>query len=345
MSELTPRQKELLIRIIESHIATSLPVGSRTLTERYELSLSPASVRHEMGTLEEQGYLTHPHPSAGRLPTDKGYQFYVQEAVKEEPVSNELLSYIVREMEKKIDNLDNLMVRASSILSVIVKEAALVMSPVLGELYFKELSLVVLDPQRLLAVWCSTSGLAQDCLVTMEESISDEEVERIRNFINQELRGVSLATLESELLKRMTSSRDSLRHLYERSLQIVRDSVGRWDEPRVFVEGSRYILSQPEFQDLKKFQLLMETLEEKSSLVGLLKSCPLEGGIHVAIGERELSKNIWDCSLVTASYGWDGRHVGVLAVLGPRRMPYGKIMGLVHPMSKKLSQMIRRMES
>ena len=107
MNELTPRRKDLLKRIIESHIATSVPVGSRTLTERYDLHLSPASVRHEMGILEEQGYLTHPHTSAGRLPTDQGYQFFVQEAVKEEPISNELLAYMMQEMEKTIESIKN----------------------------------------------------------------------------------------------------------------------------------------------------------------------------------------------------------------------------------------------
>lgn len=249
MNELTPRQKDLLIRVIESHIATSLPVGSRTLTERYDLHLSPASVRHEMGILEEQGYLTHPHTSAGRLPTDQGYQFYVQEAVREEPVSNELSNYMAQEMEKRMDNLDDLMIRASSVLSAIVKEAVLVTSPI---------------PRS---------------------------------------------------------------------------------EPTVFVEGSRYILNQPEFQDLKKFQLLMETLEERPRLADLLKSRSLEQGVTVAIGERELSKNIWDCALVTAPYGQRIECVGLLAVLGPRRMPYGKIMGWVRQTADKLTQILARVDS
>ena len=345
MNELTPRRKELLKRIIESHIATSLPVGSRTLTERYDLHLSPASVRHEMGILEEQGYLTHPHTSAGRVPTDEGYQFYVQEAVKEEPVSNELLAYIVEELEKKIDNLDNLMIQASSILSAIAKEAVLVMPPLRSEFCFKNLNLVVLGPQRILAVWSSTSGFIQDCLITLDEPISEEEAGRIRNFINQELEGVSLTQLEEELLKRTAFRRDSLKHLYEQSLGIVRNSVGRWREPTVFVEGSHYILGQPEFQDLKKFQLLMETLEERSHLVGLLKSRSLEPGVSVAIGERELSKNIWDCSLVASPYGWKGQCMGLLAILGPRRMPYGKMIGLVRQTAEKLTQILARMDS
>lgn len=342
MSELTPRQKEILTLIIESHIATSLPVGSRVLTAQYELPLSPASVRHEMGILEESGYLTHPHTSAGRVPTDKGYQFYVRESVQEEPVSVEVLNHIVGEMKSKIDNLESLMARVSLILSAIAKEAVLVMPPVLCELYLKELSLVSLDSTHVLVIWCSSSGLVQDCLIELEEAISSDEVDRIRNFINQELTGVSLAHLEEELARRIESCRDSLRRIYERTLQIVKGSLMHWNLPRLVVEGSRYILNQPEFQDVTKIRLLMEMLEEKSSLIGLLTNRPSEDGVHVAIGEKELSKNIWDCSLVTAGYALRGKPMGVLGVLGPRRMPYGKIMGLVHRIAGEMGQALER---
>jgi len=241
MEALTPRQKEILARLIESHIATTTPVGSRTLAERHGLNLSPASVRNEMGILEEKGYLTHRHTSAGRLPTDQGYQFYVREVVREEPVSSESLNQIVQEMEQKIDDLENLMERVSSILSGRVKETALVMTPA-----------------------------------------------------------------------------------------------------RLHVEGSRYIVAQPEFRDLEKLQLLMETLEEKSRLIHLLMDRPPQGGVRVAIGEKELSKDIWDCALVSIPYEWGGKPVGVLGVLGPRRMPYGRIIGLVHQVAEKLGEVLAR---
>lgn len=345
MSELTLRQKEILKLTIESHIATRLPVGSRTLTERYDLGLSPASVRHEMGILEEQGYLTHPHPSAGRMPTDRGYHLYAREVVTEEPVSEKVLKYIASEMKQKMASLESLMARTSSILSAVVEEAVLVMSPLPQELYLRELNLVSLGSVRLLAVWCTTSGLIQDCLIELDEPLPSEEVERIRNFINEELGGVPLASLEKELLRRIESRRDSLRRLYERTLQIIQRSTSPWGLPRLFIEGSRYILNQPEFQDVKKFQPLLEMLEEKSGLIDLLTSRPLEAGVQVAIGEKELSKEIWDCSLVSAAYCWGGKYVGTLGVLGPRRMPYGKIMGLVHQMAREVGEKLARWSS
>ena len=251
--ELTSRQKEILNRVIESYIATTLPVGSKTLAERYELALSPASVRHEMGILEEQGYLTHPHPSAGRVPTDKGYRFYVREGVTEEPVSDEFLSLVTREMKGRIENLESLMTRVSHLLSAMAEEAVLLVSPKLRE-----------------------------------------------------------------------------------------ESVPHWGMPRLFVEGSRYILNQPEFQDLKKIQLLITALEEKSNLIELLMDQLQEGKVHVAIGEKELSKEIWDCSLVSAPYGWHGKYVGAVGILGPRRMPYGRMMGLVHQMAEEIGQALAR---
>lgn len=343
--QLTSRQKEILIRTIESHIATFLPVGSRTLTERYRMSLSPASVRHEMGVLEELGFLGHPHTSAGRVPTDKGYRFYADHAIPEGPLTEELLNVISKAMEGRAKGLESLLEHASQVLAAIAEEAVVMVSPVLQKICLKEITLVPLTGTRLLAVWCSTSGLVQDSLVEMREALSLEEAERIRNFINQELSGVSVEELETELLKRIRVRQDSLRRLYRRALEVVRESVPPWCRPRLFVEGTRYVLNQPEFQDLEKFRLFMDTVEEKSNLIRLLNEHPQGPDFHVAIGGKELSDRIWDCALVSSPYQYRGASVGRVAVLGPRRMPYGRIIGLVRQMAREVSRALERSES
>ncbi len=345
MQHLTPRQKEILARIIEAHIETALPIGSTALAKRCGLHLSSASLRHEMGILEDMGYLSHPHTSAGRLPTDKGYNFYVKEVVREEPVSKEILKRVSQEIESKIEDLEGLMARVSRILSAMAEEAVLVTSPLLQELCLKELSLFSFDSSHVLAVWCSTSGLVQNRIVEMEDSVSGAEIERIRNFINQELSGRPIGSLEEELLKRIESCRDSLKRLYELTLEIVRESLSVWDLPQLFVEGSRYILNQPEFQDFKKFQPLVAALEEKSRLLDLLKQQESPSSVNVAIGETALSKDIWDCSLVSSSYLWLGKKVGTIGILGPRRMRYGKVMGLVHQMAESVSDILVKRSS
>lgn len=242
---LTLRQRHILTVVIESYISNPLPVGSKSISGHGGLNISPASVRNEMGMLEDMGYLTHPHTSAGRVPTDMGYQFYVKEVVKEEPLQEELVNFISRELAARIKKLESLTERACQILSAMAEEAVLV-------------------------------------------------------------------------------------------------SLPRGTIPRVFVEGSRYILNQPEFQDLKKLQLLISTLEEKTSLARLLDSYSSEEGVHVAIGERELSKDMWDCSLISAPYHLHGRRMGTVGVLGPRRMRYGKMMSLVHQMTEELNQNLER---
>ena len=246
---LTPRQKQILSGIIEVHIETRGPVGSRTLADRYPWSTSPASLRHEMGILEEGGYLTHPHPSAGRMPTDQGYQFYVNHIVKEEPVSSDALQRMAREMTGEIRNLEFLMERASRILSTIAEEIVVATAP---------------------------------------RSLPD------------------------------------------------------WERQQVFIGGSRYILQQPEFRDVEKLEHLMTLLEEKSCVLDLLKPQNSETGVHVAIGEKELRKEIWDCALVSAPYFCRGKTLGSLGILGPRRMPYGRIMGLVHQMAGEVGRRLDR---
>lgn len=299
-----------------------------------------------MGALEELGYLSHPHTSAGRVPTDQGYQFYVKERVAEEPLPTAWVDLISREIRGKIENLENLMERASRILSAMAEEAALlVISPNREELYLKELNLIPFDATRILAVWCSTSGYFHTSLVEMEEPVALMEMERIRSFINQELVGEPIENLEAELLRRLESKRDSLRHLYERTLQIIRESMKGVGVPRIFVEGSRYILRQPEFQDVRKLQLLMTTLEEKTNLIDFFSSPPLKSGVRVAIGEKELSKDIWDCSLVSAPYLWQGKYGGSVGVLGPRRMRYGRMIGLVRQMAGEIGEALARWSS
>lgn len=342
MEYLTPRQKEILARIIEAHIETALPIGSTALAKHCGLHLSSASLRHEMGILEDKGYLTHPHTSAGRLPTDKGYNFYVKEIVTEEPVSKEILKRIAQEIEAKMENFEGLMARVSRILSAMAEEAVLVTSPLLQELCLKELSLFSFDSTHVFAVWCSTSGLIQNRIVEMGDAVSGAEIGRIRNFINQELSGRPIGSLEEELLKRIESCRDSLRRLYELTLEIVRESLSAWELPQLFVEGSHYILNQPEFQDFKKFQRLVVILEEKSWLLDLLKQQESHAHVNVAIGENALPKEIWDCALVSSCYLWRGKKVGTVGILGPRRMRYGKVMGLVHQMSESISDILSK---
>lgn len=295
MDDLTSRQKEILACVIEAYIASSSPVGARTLAAHYPFNLSSASLRHEMGVLEEQGYLTHPHISAGRVPTDKGYQLYVGQRVKEEPVSEAFLDAMASEMMGKMENLESLMERASRILSAMTEEAVVVTAPELRRLYLKEVNLVSFGEMRLLAVWCTTSGRVQNCLVEMNDSILPEEVERICNFINEEFAGEPIDRLEESLLGKIESHRDSLRCIHERTLAIIRRSLPHLQKNRIFIEGSRYILSQPEFQNVKKIQLLVNLLEEKSALLELLRRQSREPGVHVAIGEKELGKKMWDC--------------------------------------------------
>lgn len=215
-------------------------------------------------------------------------------------------------------------------------------SPNPEELYLKELNLVALDSTKLLAIWCTTSGLIETSLIEMEEAISFEEAEKIRRFINTELAGGSIASLEERLLRKIASRRDSLRRLYEETLRIVRESSPVWLRPQLLVEGSRYILNQPEFRDPRKFQLLISAVEEKSNLIDLLRQQSREQRVRVSIGEKELSPEMWDCSLVSSSYVWGGRSIGTLGVLGPRRMPYGRIMGLVHRVAEEVGRVSAR---
>ena len=176
----------------------------------------------------------------------------------------------------------------------------------------------------------------------VREGVSEEPVpSALLNYMAREMEG-EIESLES-LMERVSHILSALSE--EAALVMTPRLRERGEEPRLFVEGFRYILNQPEFHDLQKFQNLMTMLEEKASFIELLVRQPHEEGVYVAIGEKDLSKDIWDCSLVSASYVWCGKQVGAVGVLGPRRMPYGRIMGLVHRMADEISQALARWDT
>lgn len=243
MESLTPRQENILRRVIESHIETSEPVGSRFITERYALSFSPATIRGEMGALEEMGFLKQPHTSSGRLPTDGGYRYYLDHTTFEETLPEGVCEHVA----------------------------------------------VELDPRR------SGAGAAEALL---------DRVSSLLSSMTQEV-GLSLAVaLDQEMARKI-------------------------EELNLSLQGLSHILEKPEFQDLKKLRALLEVLEDKIALKQWLFKKSHEARVSVSIGHEHEQEALEDCSIVTARYSAGGGATGAIAILGPKRMPYRRVIPLV----------------
>ena len=343
MEILKERQKNLLSLIVNAYVKTVSPVGSKTISEHYRNEFSPATIRNEMHELETKDYIMQPHTSAGRVPTDKGYRYYVDHLMPEAKVPPHVAALVAREYRERVDNLETLIERTSKILSTFSEQAGFVVFPAFHELMLKHIELTALGRKHWLVVWVTTNGFVQDRMIDMKEEIPAEELLRINRFLNQELRGLVLSEIESHLERRLSEARDSLRTLCRAAREIVHQSFSPADQKRFFLEGSHHILEQPEFQDWEKSRRLFKTLESKEFFMDLVKpKNPSSEGVRVQIGFEHHCKDIWDCSFVTARYQLNQRTVGTLGVLGPRRMPYERMVSLVDYVSRRLGEVLEQ---
>ncbi len=340
MTDLTDRQQDILRIIVSMYVKTITPVGSRTIAKFYQDALSPATVRNEMHDLEEQGYIKQPHTSAGRIPTDQGYRHYVDHLKPENTVPPHVAALVAREYRERMDNIETLFERTSKILSSLSEQAGLVVFPIFEGLTLKRIELTPLGTKYLLVVWVTSNGFVQNKIISSNE-IPITELERINRMLNEELSGIQMSEVRDRLIDKL-NVQHSLHRLYQSAQTIIQESLPKTQSRRLALEGSRFILDQPEFHDWEKSRRLFKTLEEKEFLTDLVQTNSQYEGVNVQIGLEHHCEDIWDCSFVTAQYRIHEKVVGSLGVLGPRRMPYERMISLVDYVSRRFSEALEQ---
>lgn len=339
----------LLTALIKEHLVTGEAVGSRVLSDRFAhgYGWSPATIRNVMGELEEAGFVEQPHTSAGRVPTDKGYRYYVDNILGEARLSRGDL--------KAIDDLfavgdidasaspDRLMETASHVLSALSENVGIVISPSLAENRLKHIEFVQLPDKRILVILVSTSGIIHNKVIrTADGDLTQAELDRTARYLNTEFSGKSLTTIRSEIVERMKEEKalyDRLLRnavlLCERSLEGEEASGGD-----VYVDGASNILTKPDFADIERMRDLFRTFEEKSRLIKILNECVSHdsfypGDVHVVIGREHPASSLQNCALITAPYRLgSNERIGTLGVVGPMRIEYARIMAMVNYMAR-----------
>ena len=291
MEQLTERQKEILAIIVNSYVEMVSPVGSKMIAERYLPGVSPATIRNDMANLEELGFITHPHTSAGRVPTDKGYRFYVNVLLKTRSVDSSEAGLIAHEYRQKVRGIEELMERTSKILSFLTEQAGVVLYPSQKELVFKRIEFIGYGESHLLVLWMSTTGLIQNKMVDMEERVPNEELSRLANFLNAELSGKRFSDILPYLEERFLLAKDSLAYFYSLAQAIVSRTLEFDQEKRFCLDGSRFVLKQPEFQgDVLKTRMFFRTLETKETLREAFDQKLLLGEVRVRIGAEKIGR-------------------------------------------------------
>lgn len=338
--ELDARKKRVLRAVIDDYIESAEPVGSRTLARKYDLGVSPATIRNEMADLEMLGYLEQLHTSSGRIPSSKGYRFYVDGLIPPKPVSAEEKERIDKWYRARVRRIEEVFQETARIISQVTKNVSLVLAPQMTQAQFRCLQFLPLDDRRVITVLMTDAGFIENKILEMPSGATFEDFQRMAKVINMRLEGHTLRTIEQHSL---TEIRDEIRDesLYEAALEIIHRALDSGRRERLYLGGTTQMLEQPEFHDVEKVKDTLLMLEEEELMKDILHA-HMGDGLEVTIGQENEDKHFKDSSIITATYHLDGELLGTIAVLGPTRMEYAKAMSLLEYMNQNLTDVIKR---
>ncbi len=338
---LDARETEILKSVIQSHILSGQPVGSQSLSRGFGLDLSAATIRNTMADLEARGLLTHPHTSAGRIPTDMAYRLYVDHLMGPPRMAAHHAHAIDEALLRSRAEIPELLAEASRQLSLFSKHVGVGLAPEIRRIVVEHVEFVRLDPHRVVAVIVGRSGVVHNRILEADEPKEQEELDRIARFLSEKFGGKTLLEMRQILLERMAEEAAAYDRLVGRSLEFGRRALSTETvSAEVFVEGASNLLDEPEFADLERMKGLIRTLGERNHLVDLL-SRVLEGqGVQVVIGAENPVSDLSDCSLVASTYRSGDQEVGTVGIMGPKRMEYARAVALVHHLAQVLTRLL-----
>lgn len=327
----------MLRAVVEEHIRSAEPVGSEHAALLEELRCSSATIRGVMAALEDEGLLTHPHTSAGRIPTDLGYRVYVDMLLDAEPLPVGERQAIRRRLESSGGDVADLAEQAARTLSSLTRYASVVAALGIHHQTFRSLHLLAQGPGRAVAVITTSGGVLQGRLIDLPISVSDADLDQISRVITRTLRGVPIADLTQERLEKAIG--DATRHhqLVEAIRAWLRRDLARGSRLQYRVEGRRHLLQEPEFQRPEAATPVLSALEEDSMLAMALAAAPSEG-VWISIGSENRLAELRACSVVSATYSAGG---GAVAIVGPTRMRYRRAVAAVRYVADRLSESLR----
>jgi heat-inducible transcriptional repressor len=337
---LSERMKRVLEIIIEDYILTAEPVGSRKISKQSNLSLSPATIRNIMSDLEELGLLSQPYTSAGRIPTERGLRFYVDAIIDVHELSDQEQQEIRSKYLGHHIEGPNLFRETSRILSLSSHHLGIVWTPRMSSVVLQHIEFVKLRRHLVLAVLVSTTGLVHNRIVEVEENFSQSELDHLSDYLNSFLAGLTLYQVREKLLEQMRVAKNAYDLLLEQALRLGEKAFSSIDDTDVFIEGRTNILNEPEFGSVSRMTDLFRTFEEKTTMVKLLDKFMDPKGVQIAIGSESQVQEMETCSVVTSTYSCGGEVLGVLGVIGPRRMNYSRVIPLVGYTARLLTEIL-----
>jgi heat-inducible transcriptional repressor len=337
--ELDERNRKVLQAVIDSYVASGLPIGSSVLVKRYDFGLSSATLRNIMAELEEMGFLTHPHTSAGRIPTDQGYRYYIDSLISIEDETGDIDDDLRQAPPLHGEDLTELMEETSRFLATLSRCAGVVVAPSEPEARYRHVEFVRLRGKQVLIIFVTGSGIVQNKLIELDESLRQQDLNRFSVYLDEELEHWTLSEIRDRLIEKMQNEKLVFSRLMDETYRASQE-VQEKENEKVYIGGASQILETPEFASVEKLRTLFKALEDKYTLLKLLERSVTAQGIKVFIGSENPFFEMQGCSMVVSSYKAGANVVGTLGVIGPTRMQYRQVIHVVEYTSKMLTRLL-----
>ncbi len=334
------RAKQVLRALIQGYIARAEPIGSRTISRQVEFNVSPATVRNTMADLEEMGFLWQPHTSAGRVPTEKAFRFYVDCLLKVRRLGRRERE---RAKEKYLSDpleVENLLKQAAQILSSLSDYIGVVVAPSPATWELKQIQFIRLGEGQILVILVSHMGNVEHKVITDTDGATQDELDKASRYLCSELSGLTLFQMRQRILAQMQEEKVKFDALLDRALRLGAQAVSGLEETRVYLEGKLNILKEPEFADIERMRAIFMAFEEKSKILTLLDRSLKTKGKSVLIGSEMDLEESKDLSLITSNYSKGERVLGTLGVIGPTRMNYSRAIAVVDFVSELMGELL-----
>ncbi len=343
MIGLDGRGKKILWAIIQSYIASNGPVGSRTVTRKYSLGLSPATIRNTMADLEELGYITQPYTSAGRIPTERGYRVYVNTILKKHalPINKTLLQQLYNRLYIIEKDMNKLITEASKTLSTFSRYLGVATPLKVEEITLKRIEFIKHGGNKIFGVLISEEGIVKNKIILLEEgAFTQKQLDKIAKYLNNELTGLTLREIKAKIISQISEEKTVCNKLIVNALMLCKKVIA-WETENMFYIGEiSGTCNLPDFANMKQIKELFKAIEDKHLMVKLLDKMADSEGVQVFIGSENILSEIKELSMVASTYNDGHRTLGTIGVIGPTRMNYEMVIPIVDLTARTLTQIL-----
>jgi heat-inducible transcriptional repressor len=337
---LREREVDVLKIIVQAYIEHAAPVGSRYVAKQSRLNLSPASMRNIMADLTEKGYLVQPHTSAGRVPTEQAFRFYVNSVLKPRALPRQWRQAIRESLSDAGLAFSDVLEQTSKLISNQSRQVGMAVAPGVNFIRWHKIDFVLVRPGLVMAILIFQGGIVQHKLISVDEKLGSDDLIKYGNFLNEKFQGCTLFDVKQQILREMQEAETRFNELYSKALSLARETFDVPGDREIFLEGTLNVLGSLEGTDISSMRDLLEFLQQRSDLLDLLDQISQTEGLTVTFGKEFYGPELGEWGIISSPYKVQGETVGVIGTLGPIHMDYSKLVPMVDYIARMLSQIL-----